>query len=99
MSAITLDAKVDNTTAILDALENIVDAGIEEKLTLMLDSGVRGASARIKAPWVGAKFVLVGRLWVNGFSGTVEEGARHVNKKLGCRVRHCYRGWWFPKGG
>jgi len=55
--------QVDGAIASLDALENIIDAGIGEKSVVMFDSGVRGASDIIKALPIGAKFVFGGRLW------------------------------------
>jgi isopentenyl diphosphate isomerase/L-lactate dehydrogenase-like FMN-dependent dehydrogenase len=58
--------QVDGAIASLDALENIINAGIGDKLTVMFDSGVRGASDVIKALCLGAKFVWVGRMWIYG---------------------------------
>lgn len=58
--------QVDGAIASLDALENIIDAGIGDKLTVMFDSGVRGAADVIKALCLGAKFVWVGRMWIYG---------------------------------
>ena len=57
--------QVDGAIASLDALENIINAGIGEKITVMFDSGFRGASDVIKALCLGAKFVWVGRMWVS----------------------------------
>ena len=57
--------QVDGAIGSLDALENIINAGIGQKLTVMFDSGVRGASDVIKALCIGAKFVWVGRMWVS----------------------------------
>ncbi|KIY00091.1 uncharacterized protein Z520_03776 [Fonsecaea multimorphosa CBS 102226] len=74
--------QVDGAIASLDALENIINAGIGEKLTVMFDSGVRGASDVIKALCLGAKFVWVGRMWIYGLSIMGEEGVRHVMKSL-----------------
>ncbi|OCT55139.1 putative lactate 2-monooxygenase PB1A11.03 [Cladophialophora carrionii] len=74
--------QVDGAIASLDALENIINAGIGEKTTVMFDSGVRGASDVIKALCIGAKFVWVGRLYVYGLACMGEEGVRHVFKNL-----------------
>ncbi|KAH7125185.1 FMN-dependent dehydrogenase [Dendryphion nanum] len=74
--------QVDGAVASLDALEAIVDAGIGEKMTVMFDSGVRGASDVFKALALGAKFVFVGRLWVWGLSIMGEVGVRHVMLSL-----------------
>lgn len=73
--------QVDGAIASLDALENIVDA-VGDKMYIMFDSGVRGASDVVKALALGAKFVFVGRLWVWGLSIMGEEGVRHVMKSL-----------------
>ena len=74
--------QVDGAIASLDALENIIKAGVGEQLVVTYDSGVRGASDIIKALAIGAKFVFVGRLWVWGLSIMGEEGVRHVMKSL-----------------
>jgi len=74
--------QVDGAIASLDALENIINAGIGEKIVVTFDSGVRGASDIIKALCLGAKFVWIGRLWVWGLSIMGEEGVRHVMKSL-----------------
>jgi isopentenyl diphosphate isomerase/L-lactate dehydrogenase-like FMN-dependent dehydrogenase len=74
--------QVDGAVASLDALEDIIDAGIGSKLTVMYDSGVRGAADVMKALCLGAKFVWIGRLWVWGLSVMGEEGVRHVMRNL-----------------
>ncbi|KAF2840806.1 FMN-dependent alpha-hydroxy acid dehydrogenase [Patellaria atrata CBS 101060] len=73
--------QVDGAIASLDALENIVDA-VRDKIYVMFDSGVRGASDVLKALALGAKFVFVGRLWIWGLSIMGEHGVRHVMKSL-----------------
>lgn len=73
--------QVDGAIASLDALEKIVDA-VGDKLYIMFDSGIRGASDAVKALALGARFVFVGRLWVWGLSIMGEEGVRHVMKSL-----------------
>ncbi|KAK5046871.1 hypothetical protein LTR84_007225 [Exophiala bonariae] len=74
--------QVDGAVASLDALEDIIDAGIGSKLTVMYDSGVRGAADVMKALCLGAKFVWIGRLWVWGLSVMGEEGVRHIMRNL-----------------
>lgn len=74
--------QVDGAVASLDALEDIIDAGIGDKITVMFDSGIRGASDVIKALCLGAKFVWVGRMWIYGLSIMGELGVRHVMKSL-----------------
>lgn len=73
--------QVDGAIASLDALENIAEA-VGDKIYIMYDSGVRGASDVVKALALGAKFVFVGRLWVWGLSVMGEAGVRHVMKSL-----------------
>ncbi|QKX56306.1 uncharacterized protein TRUGW13939_03407 [Talaromyces rugulosus] len=73
--------QVDGAIASLDALENIVDA-VGDRVYVMFDSGVRGASDVVKALALGARFVFVGRLWVWGLSIMGEQGVRHVMKSL-----------------
>ncbi|KAJ5915094.1 hypothetical protein N7454_011206 [Penicillium verhagenii] len=65
--------QVDGAVASLDALEKIVEA-VGEKIYVMFDSGVRGASDVVKALAIGAKFVFIGRLWIWGLSIMGEEG-------------------------
>ncbi|KAB8254367.1 FMN-dependent dehydrogenase [Aspergillus pseudonomiae] len=73
--------QVDGAIASLDALENIANA-VGNKIYIMYDSGVRGASDVAKALALGARFVFVGRLWIWGLSIMGEEGVRHVMKSL-----------------
>ncbi|KAJ5113399.1 hypothetical protein N7456_001933 [Penicillium angulare] len=73
--------QVDGAVASLDALEKIVEA-VGDKIYVMFDSGVRGASDVVKALAIGAKFVFVGRLWIWGLSIMGEDGVRHVMKSL-----------------
>ncbi|GAA5909765.1 hypothetical protein JCM5296_002305 [Sporobolomyces johnsonii] len=74
--------QVDGAIASLDALDEIVKSGVGEKLTIMFDSGVRGAADVAKALCLGAKMVFVGRLWVYGMGIAGEYGVRHVMKSL-----------------
>ncbi|KAL8793370.1 MAG: hypothetical protein Q9195_004048 [Heterodermia aff. obscurata] len=73
--------QVDGAIASLDALENIV-AAVGERIYIMYDSGIRGASDVLKALALGARFVWVGRLWVWGLSIMGEVGVRHVMRSL-----------------
>ncbi|KAK3714176.1 hypothetical protein LTR37_007978 [Vermiconidia calcicola] len=73
--------QVDGAIASLDALENITNV-VGDKIYIMYDSGVRGATDIFKALALGAKFVFVGRLWVWGLSIMGETGVRHVMKSL-----------------
>ncbi|CRL18767.1 Alpha-hydroxy acid dehydrogenase, FMN-dependent [Penicillium camemberti] len=73
--------QVDGAVASLDALERIVEA-VGERIYVMFDSGVRGASDVVKALALGARFVFIGRLWIWGLSIQGEDGVRHVMKSL-----------------
>jgi isopentenyl diphosphate isomerase/L-lactate dehydrogenase-like FMN-dependent dehydrogenase len=73
--------QVDGAVASLDALERIAQ-DVGDKIFVMFDSGVRGASDVVKALALGAKFVFVGRLWIWGLSIHGEDGVRHVMKSL-----------------
>ncbi|POY72957.1 hypothetical protein BMF94_3943 [Rhodotorula taiwanensis] len=64
--------QVDGAIGSLDALADIVDAGVGDKLTIMFDSALA----------LGAKFVFCGRPWVYGMSINGEAGVRHVMKAL-----------------
>lgn len=55
---------------------------VGDKIYIMYDSGIRGASDVVKALAVGAKFVFIGRLWIYGLSIMGEHGVRHVMKAL-----------------
>ncbi|CDM27887.1 hypothetical protein DTO013E5_9049 [Penicillium roqueforti] len=73
--------QVDGAVASLDALEKIAQA-VGDRIYVMFDSGVRGASDVVKALALGARFVFIGRLWVWGLSIQGEDGVRHVMKSL-----------------
>jgi isopentenyl diphosphate isomerase/L-lactate dehydrogenase-like FMN-dependent dehydrogenase len=62
-------------------LAEIVDA-VGKQTEVFFDSGVRGGADVFKALALGAKLVMVGRLWVYGLSIQGEEGVRHVMKSL-----------------
>ena len=55
---------------------------VGDKIYIMYDSGIRGASDVFKALAIGAQFVFVGRLWIWGLSIMGEHGVRHVMKSL-----------------
>ncbi|KAJ5474598.1 hypothetical protein N7475_004164 [Penicillium sp. IBT 31633x] len=73
--------QIDGAVASLDALERISEA-VGERIHVMFDSGIRGASDVVKALALGARFVFIGRLWIWGLSIDGEEGVRHVMKSL-----------------
>lgn len=73
--------QVDGSISSLEALPDIVDA-VGKDMEVLFDSGIRGASDCFKALALGAKAVLVGRLWIYGLSIQGEEGVRHVMRSL-----------------
>lgn len=73
--------QVDGSISSLEALPKIVE-GVGKDMEVLFDSGVRGASDVFKALALGAKAVMVGRLWIYGLSIQGEEGIRHMLKSL-----------------
>ncbi|EST04827.1 FMN-dependent dehydrogenase [Kalmanozyma brasiliensis GHG001] len=73
--------QVDGSISSLEALPEIV-AAVGKDMEILFDSGVRGASDAFKALALGAKAVMVGRLWIYGLSIQGEEGVRHVMRSL-----------------
>ncbi|HSY93849.1 MAG TPA: lactate 2-monooxygenase [Candidatus Binatus sp.] len=69
--------QVDGAIAALDALPAIV-AAIENKIPILFDSGIRYGSDAIKALALGARAVLLGRLYVWGLAVGGEQGVRDV---------------------
>ena len=65
----------------LDALPAIADA-VGDQVEVLFDSGIRTGSDVIKALSLGAKAVLVGRLWVYGLAHGGQDGVRHVLRSL-----------------
>ena len=73
--------QVDGAIASLDALPAIADA-VGDQVEVLFDSGIRTGSDVIKALSLGAKAVLVGRLWVYGLAHGGQDGVRHVLRSL-----------------
>jgi lactate 2-monooxygenase len=73
--------QIDGEIASLDALPDVV-AAVGDRLTILLDSGVRTGSDIIKALALGADAVLIGRPYVYGLGLAGEEGVRHVLRSL-----------------
>jgi isopentenyl diphosphate isomerase/L-lactate dehydrogenase-like FMN-dependent dehydrogenase len=69
--------QVDGAIAALDALP-VVAAAIEEKIPILFDSGIRYGADAIKALALGARAVLLGRLYVWGLAIAGEQGVRDV---------------------
>ena len=69
--------QVDGATATLDALPAIVDA-VDDRIPVLLDSGIRSGADMFKALALGARAVLLGRPYVYGLALAGEAGVREV---------------------
>ena len=73
--------QVDGEIASLDALPDVV-AAVGDRMTVLLDSGIRTGSDVIKALALGADGVFLGRPYVYGLGLGGEDGVRHVLRSL-----------------
>jgi lactate 2-monooxygenase len=69
--------QVDGAIAALDALPAVA-AVIQQKIPILFDSGIRYGADAIKALALGARAVLLGRLYVWGLAIAGEQGVRDV---------------------
>jgi lactate 2-monooxygenase len=69
--------QVDGAIAALDALPPVV-AAVQQKIPVLFDSGIRYGSDAIKALALGARAVLLGRLYIWGLAVGGEQGVRDV---------------------
>ncbi|HZQ69207.1 MAG TPA: lactate 2-monooxygenase [Terriglobales bacterium] len=69
--------QVDGGIGTLDALPSVVEA-INEKAVVLFDSGVRHGADVFKALALGARAVLLGRLYIWGLAVAAEQGVRDV---------------------
>ncbi len=69
--------QLDRAPASVEALGPICDA-VGDKMTIMLDSGVRCGADIVTARCLGAKFVFVGRWTLYGVAAGGQRGARHA---------------------
>jgi lactate 2-monooxygenase len=69
--------QVDGAIATLDALPAIVEA-VDDRIPVLLDSGIRSGADIFKALALGARAVLLGRPWVYGLALAGEDGVREV---------------------
>jgi isopentenyl diphosphate isomerase/L-lactate dehydrogenase-like FMN-dependent dehydrogenase len=65
--------QLDGLPATLEALPQIA-AAVGERLTVMLDGGVRRGSDLVKARALGARACLIGRPWLYGLAADGERG-------------------------
>lgn len=73
--------QIDGEIASLEALPDVVEA-VGDRMTVLLDSGIRTGSDIVKALALGAKAVLLGRPYVYGLGLGGEDGVRHVLRSL-----------------
>jgi isopentenyl diphosphate isomerase/L-lactate dehydrogenase-like FMN-dependent dehydrogenase len=69
--------QVDGSIASLDALPQVAHA-VRNKIPVLFDSGIRRGADALKALALGARAVLLGRLYVWGLAVAGEEGVRDV---------------------
>ena len=69
--------QVDGAIGSLDALPGVV-AAVADKLPVLFDSGIRHGSDALKALALGAKAVLLGRLYLWGLAVAGEQGVREA---------------------
>jgi isopentenyl diphosphate isomerase/L-lactate dehydrogenase-like FMN-dependent dehydrogenase len=69
--------QVDGAIAALDALPEVVEI-VQQKIPVLFDSGVRYGSDAIKAFALGARAVLLGRLYIWGLAIAGEQGVSDV---------------------
>src|SRR3954471_7625139 len=69
--------QVDGAIGSLDALPGVV-AAVEDRLPVLFDSGLRYGSDALKALALGAKAVLLGRLYIYGLAVAGEAGVREA---------------------
>jgi len=69
--------QVDGSISTLEALPSIVEA-VQEKIPVLMDSGIRGGADIFKALALGAKAVCIGRPYVYGLAIAGELGVKEV---------------------
>ncbi len=69
--------QVDGSISTLEALPSVVNA-VQEKIPVLMDSGIRGGADIFKALALGAKAVCLGRPYVYGLAIAGEKGVKEV---------------------
>lgn len=73
--------QVDGSISSLEALPPIVEA-VQNKIPILLDSGIRGGADIFKALALGAKAVCLGRPYVYGLAVAGEQGVKEVLQNM-----------------
>lgn len=73
--------QTDGSIATLDALPKIAEV-VQDKIPVLLDSGIRGGADVVKALALGAKAVCVGRPYVYGLALGGEQGVYEVMRNI-----------------
>ncbi len=73
--------QVDGSISTIEALPSIVDA-VQNKIPVLMDSGIRGGADIFKALALGAKAVCVGRPYVYGLAVAGETGVTEVLQNM-----------------
>jgi isopentenyl diphosphate isomerase/L-lactate dehydrogenase-like FMN-dependent dehydrogenase len=82
---------LDGTPATLRALPAVVDA-VGHEVEVLMDGGIRRGGDVAKALALGAKAVLVGRVWLWGLAARGERGVREVLEILRSGLDECLIG-------
>ncbi|MBP2259101.1 lactate 2-monooxygenase [Virgibacillus alimentarius] len=77
--------QVDGSVAALDALPEIV-AAVQNKVPILMDSGIRRGADVLKALALGATSVLIGRPYIYGLAVAGEEGVEQVLRQLAADI-------------
>jgi isopentenyl diphosphate isomerase/L-lactate dehydrogenase-like FMN-dependent dehydrogenase len=73
--------QVDGAIGALDALPAVVNA-VKGKIPVLFDSGIRSGADAFKALALGARAVLLGRLYLYGLAAGGEQGVREVTQNF-----------------
>lgn len=73
--------QVDGAIATFETLPKIIDA-VQQKIPVLMDSGIRGGADAFKAIAMGAKAVCVGRPYVYGLALAGKDGAYEVLRNI-----------------
>lgn len=73
--------QVDGSISTIEALPSIIDA-VQQKIPVLMDSGIRGGADIFKALALGAKAICIGRPYVYGLAIAGEQGVTEVIQNM-----------------